>query len=1809
MLRHLHSFIILSTCWLLTGTLCYSQETGLIINEFSNGTGNKEYIELLVVGNPCETVDIRGWVVDDNNGDFSGGAGSGIGLAPGHIRFSTDAQWSALSPGTIIVIYNASDRNTNIPADDVSDTNTDLVFIVPSTSTLLEFCDDFPNTAPATDSYIGCTYYTGNASNQQIGLRNGGDAVQTRKPDYSYFHGLSYGSGQNGGPDGLQLSTGGGGECHYFNDTDYRNIANFSNGVVPADETPGAANNALNLAYINTLKNATGGTVDLLPTDTAFCAGEIISLAVDDVYDSYLWSNGETDSSIYVSAPGEYWLRISQSGCESIDTIQVTISTPTVNAGNDINLCIGDSTTLNGNTNTTTYAWSANYKISDTTILSPTIYPEVDTIYYLQVTDSLGCTAYDSVLVNINSLPTLIVSATPNPICEGEQTRLQASGAVTYHWTPSIGVEYPDSNNTLATITDTITYSLEGIDINGCSASESITINTLPKPSLINGENVVFCDGDQGTMLLLFDGTLPYTLEYNRGGLSTITSVFNSDTLLLTSDSTVVINLLNITDANGCSSVLDTSFTFTELNLPTITIPEDTNLCPSASVQLPILFQNALGYTYTIKDEFGTSTTFGPISADSIQHTFTNNGQYIFTSISNGNCTYPINDTLNITFYDVPTATISNETNFCEGDSALVTINFSGAPTYTISYYNSNQDTFHVSTSNDTLALYFYDTDALTFYQVTDDNCSQTISRVVNFNQIKQPQAIITGDTLFCENDSAFVQLNFSGVNPYHFKYTINGIADSVSNYLNNAFGFYVSDSSNIQLLQLSNAVCDSSFAIRHNVTEKPLPTATINGTDSICQGDSTFVQITFTGTPPYSAQLLKDGTFYQSISSTNPVYTIYISAAGAYSLANVSDQFCDGTTTGNFQLHVYQQENLSVSAGSSFCDGDSALVTFTFDGNLPWDLYYDVDGQADSAKNIASANYSFYVFDSTTVSATQAIGFCKATLPSAINFVAHPLPEGNTTGGGSVCSYETLPAITFNVTNNVSNTITYYTPSGVFDTLTSSASVTINPDQPGNYGMVKIVNAYGCETIINDTVLVGYKPDPIVNAGNDTLICANDNIIIGSLAIAGQTYAWNTNQFLSDSSIAQPTVTNNSNSEITITYVLTASLDGCSKQDSIDVRFLQAISATITTTNLLCYGDSSGSINISASHGAGGYLYDIYGNDPPSGTNSTFTSLVENDYSIVVSDSVGCKYYQVISISQPDSLDFNIAFNHPICHEDTNGLIAISPVGGSITSDYNYDINGTSVFDSTITGLTDGTYTVRVSDNNGCFKVSDPITLVTQSVLAINDISIAHASCYESCDGEVIIDATAANLYTLDLTNQTQFAGFIDICAGNHLVEVQDTLGCIADTNFIVFEPDKININPGEDTTICVGGEATYHMNPSGGNNGYQYRWEFNTSTGDTAHYNKVGTYQAFVKDSVGCSSDTISFTVSKYDSLSVFIEEDLTNCQATELELTAIPSGGLPTYTFAWTKDNDPSYSSSSDRVTVQVSDSTKYRLTLNDVCETPIVLDSVEIKKPVPPIVDFEMPDPECAPSVPELTNTSETHGKPYTAVWQITGENNQYTYDNSTVNLPDPTCKEVTLYLYNELNCEFVGPTKTVCALETPNASFTYKPNTFDIFNTQVNFSALPQENTNYNWFEETSVVSNEIRWQTTLVQDSTTFCLVTVNNINQCTDTSCTTLVIENRLTVYVPNAFTPNNDGLNELFVPIIGGARPATYYFAVFDRWGELIFESTTIGEGWDGTFKNTQSPNGVYSYRVYVKEVGTALSQEHIGSVTLIR
>ena len=255
---------------------------GPIVNEVSNGaSGNKKYIELLVCGAPCSTVDLRRWKIDDNNGTLMNGFGtsqSTSGVSIGHIRFSNAAQWAAVPVGSLIVIYNSNDLNPLVPASDPSDTAPyNKVYVLAANNPLLEGSATFPD--PAGSSNYGAVAAFGAGNWNYITLRNAGDAVQTRDPQGRYFHGISYGpdaQGMNaGGLDNLRVSTlDQTGRVIFFNSGSERLAANFTSALVAGNQTPGLPNNAANLAYINALDCA------LLPVELLSFSAEQVGGSV-----------------------------------------------------------------------------------------------------------------------------------------------------------------------------------------------------------------------------------------------------------------------------------------------------------------------------------------------------------------------------------------------------------------------------------------------------------------------------------------------------------------------------------------------------------------------------------------------------------------------------------------------------------------------------------------------------------------------------------------------------------------------------------------------------------------------------------------------------------------------------------------------------------------------------------------------------------------------------------------------------------------------------------------------------------------------------------------------------------------------------------------------------------------------------------------------------------------------------------------------------------------------------------------------------------------------------------------------------------------------------------------------------------------------------------------------------------------------------------------------------------------------------------------------------------------------------------------
>lgn len=388
----------------------YSQQ--LIINEVSQGSGSQEYVELLIVGNPsCQApvpcLDLRGIVLDDNNGYFA--SGSGTGIAAGAVRFANNSFWSCIPQGTLIVVYNETDRNPAIPPDDLSMNDGNCRLIIPVNSTLFEGQSTSPTSAnmtyPASASWVA-----GGGTWNQVAMSNTNDSflILPNITATTPSHAVSWGNNTTNSI----VYFSGGASSKVFSMTNNTNNnyalqANWTSGNVGTDETPGAANNAANDSWIGSMNPQCGITTGVqvtasaTPTGCGPCSGTATATVSGGASPyTYSWSNGATAATITGLCAGTYTVTVTDNGGCSM-TAQATVT----NSGSTIavqvtstnetcqNSCDGTAAAnISGGTAPYTILWSNGVTTSNISNLCPGVYS-------VQVTDQGGCSANASVTI------------------------------------------------------------------------------------------------------------------------------------------------------------------------------------------------------------------------------------------------------------------------------------------------------------------------------------------------------------------------------------------------------------------------------------------------------------------------------------------------------------------------------------------------------------------------------------------------------------------------------------------------------------------------------------------------------------------------------------------------------------------------------------------------------------------------------------------------------------------------------------------------------------------------------------------------------------------------------------------------------------------------------------------------------------------------------------------------------------------------------------------------------------------------------------------------------------------------------------------------------------------------------------------------------------------------------------------------------------------------------------------------------------------------------------------------------------------
>jgi gliding motility-associated-like protein len=267
---------------------------------------------------------------------------------------------------------------------------------------------------------------------------------------------------------------------------------------------------------------------------------------------------------------------------------------------------------------------------------------------------------------------------------------------------------------------------------------------------------------------------------------------------------------------------------------------------------------------------------------------------------------------------------------------------------------------------------------------------------------------------------------------------------------------------------------------------------------------------------------------------------------------------------------------------------------------------------------------------------------------------------------------------------------------------------------------------------------------------------------------------------------------------------------------------------------------------------------------------------------------------------------------------------------------------------------------------------------------------------------------------------------------------------------------------------------------------------------------------------------------------------------------------------------------------------------------------------------PIVDFEVSD-TAGCLIMDVTFTDLVNAPNTSLLWDFG--------DGETSNQPgaidhqydEEGCYDITLTISNTAGCSVsVTQSEMVCAYDYPNALFYIDNDTVLTTDTEVNF--INQSTNAYSYLWEfgdgtTSLATNPVH----VFPETPLDYIVTLYAYNEagCYDTMMLAVTVYEELLFYVPNSFTPNNDGSNDIFLPIMtSGFDRKSYELIIFNRWGEEVFRSNDPDEGWDGSKFNSgsssvedMSQDGVYTWKVRFTGLQNELASEYVGHVVLLK
>ncbi|MBI2966991.1 MAG: gliding motility-associated C-terminal domain-containing protein [Bacteroidetes bacterium] len=502
---------------------------------------------------------------------------------------------------------------------------------------------------------------------------------------------------------------------------------------------------------------------------------------------------------------------------------------------------------------------------------------------------------------------------------------------------------------------------------------------------------------------------------------------------------------------------------------------------------------------------------------------------------------------------------------------------------------------------------------------------------------------------------------------------------------------------------------------------------------------------------------------------------------------------------------------------------------------------------------------------------------------------------SGTVGGGATGGVWTTSGSGTFNNPNLLTAT---YTPS-VADITAGIVTLTLTTNDPS-----------GPCPAASDQMILNINSSATVFAGADGEICAGNSYplsgTIGGGATGGSWSSSGTGVFnnpLSLTASYTPSAADISIGSVTIILTTNDPAGPCpSAFDAMILTINPLPVISFSVSNVMCYGNSDGSVSAIVSDGTPAYSY--LWNTTPAQTASNATGLSSGSYTVTITDSKTCSSSGSVSVTQPLPLTLTDSSIATTCGS-SNGIAMVTAGGGTGGYTYQWDAAAGSQTTSAATGLAAGTYSVTVSDNNGCTVTG--IVPVNNGNLSVSVNFLSDVTCYGLCNGSATASASGGNTpYTYEWSSSESGTAANALCGGIQTITVTDNDGCVIISNLTVAEPPALSAVLTDNDVSCYGlSDGSADVAAAGGTPGYSYQWDASagSQTTSTATGLSSGTFSITVSDANLCSV-VESAIINQPGALSVSVDSiaNETCSGSGNGFISVLPAGGVLSYSFQW-------------------------------------------------------------------------------------------------------------------------------------------------------------------------------------------------------------------------------------------------------------------------------------------------------------------